>query len=201
MILWPGLLFLAGYRKLALWSLATVAVAYALPLPLYGFTVYRQWLHALTADIHWMAPTNIALIPLFTRFGLHTVGCLMAAIVAALLGFWAWKNKPDFLPACGVGICAALLCAPLAWFDYLMFLSTFFVVRRWNRMATIAAFLLMVPRQFALAAGCSIYLASTLIILYTFLRIGDLQSSRVTDVSDVWGCITNPRSLNPDEAR
>jgi hypothetical protein len=170
MIFWPALLYLAGHRKLAMRSLGIVVILYALPLPFYGLTIYREWLVALRSDQHGISPMNIAIIPVLSRFGLHYVGILIAITVAVLLGRWARKKSPDFVSASGVGICPGILCTPLAWFYYVLFLGPLFVARPWRPLATLAACIFLLPLSLPSAVSGLPYLIAILAILYCFLR-------------------------------
>jgi hypothetical protein len=130
--LWPVFLFLAGHRKLALRTVWMILGVAALPALFYGPIIYREWLAALAQDQHWIAPINIAIIPLFARHGARTAGVLLAGAVAVSLAAWSWKRKPDFLQTGIVAICAGILCAPLAWFIYVIGLAPLYTARRWG---------------------------------------------------------------------
>jgi Glycosyltransferase family 87 len=185
---WPLFLYLGGHRKLALRSLAVTLAVTAAPLLFYGPSIYRQWFSALASDTHWLYPINIAIPAFFARLGLRSVGLPIAAILAAFLAWIIWKTKPTVITISGIAICAAILCAPLAWVDYTLVLAPYFVSRRWTIPSTAAAILLMVPTAYinimssssgrlwiSLASG--IYLAAMCIILTTFLRTA---SARLT---------------------
>jgi Glycosyltransferase family 87 len=169
MVFWPLLLMAAGHWKLAIRSLGVVAILYALPLPIYGLTVYREWFAALRSDNHGAIRMNIAIIPVLSRFGFHLAGIVIAIAVAVLLGWWAWKKSPDFISVSGAGICAGILCAPLAWFHYVIFLAPLFVARPWRLIATAAACLFLLPVSLSIASGGVPYLAAVLMILHCFI--------------------------------
>jgi Glycosyltransferase family 87 len=169
MVFWPVLLFLAGHRKLAIRSIATTAVLYVLPLPIYGLTIYREWFAALRSDQHGVSPLNIAIDPVLSRLGLHSFGVLIAIVLAVLLGWWAYKKSPNLISVSGAGICAGILCAPLAWFYYVLFLAPLFAARPWRLIATLAACLFLLPVSLSVAVSGIPHLAAVLMILHCFI--------------------------------
>ncbi|WP_263419025.1 glycosyltransferase family 87 protein [Terriglobus albidus] len=170
-LLWPVILFFAGHRKPALLSVTASALFSAAPLLLYGPGVYRDWLAALAHDPHWIDRQNVALVPFFTRLGHTTIGVTAAAVIAAALLAYAWKYRPDFDTASGIGIAAGILCAPLGWYAYVLILAPFFVARRWNWFDTLAASIFFVPLSLGESANGIAYLLPLLLILSHFLRI------------------------------
>lgn len=167
---WPLFLFLAGQRRLALRSAAVTFAASIAPLFLYGPRVYREWLAAVANDPHWLLPSDIAIPAQFHRLGLPVLGLLVAVLIAAALGWLTWKRQPDITTASGIALCAAILCAPLAWHDYTLFVAPWFVARRWRPLPTIAAMLFMVP---AFISPPILYLAAVWIMTAHFvIRLG-----------------------------
>jgi hypothetical protein len=181
-VFWPIFLFLAGRRRLALRSLAVTAIVSAVPLPLYGWNVYREWLTALKADNHWIVPTDIAIPAYFTRLGHREAGLLLAAALFAMLALWIWRRRPNLEVVSGIALCATLLCAPLAWYDYSLMLAPVFVAHRWNKLETTAAFLLAAPyalgatllsplgSRISVSAGGITYIVAVWIILVSYLQ-------------------------------
>jgi len=172
MVLWPVMLYLAGHRRLALRSFGAIPIIYAVPLLIYGPSIYREWLSAVAQEQHWVDPKNIALIPLFSRFGFRLVGIFASVVTGALLAWWAHKKKPDFTSASGIGICAGILCPPLGWFDYTLFLAPLFVTRPWRLLPTIAAGLLMLPVPLSVRARGIPYFVAILIISNHLMLVG-----------------------------
>jgi len=136
---WVLLLFLCGYRKIAAVSSGTILTAYALPLVIYGPGIYVEWGQAFGGDKHWMSPMNIAIIPLFIRHGHKSWGVAIAILISLCACCWtAWK-RPDFISTSGIALCLGIICAPLAWMHYLLFVAPFFMAREWTLLPTIAA--------------------------------------------------------------
>jgi hypothetical protein len=138
----------------------------------------------------------------FARLGLHAFGLVLAAAIALFLMWLVYKTKPGLITISGIALCAAILCAPLSWADYVLFLAPFFVWRRWNLPANFAAALLAVPSfvPMSLSAppgtlgvllGSGIYFAAIWIILFVFASqslpaAGALRqrADRLYDLSD-----------------
>jgi len=142
---WPLFLYLAGHRRIALRSLCIALGVSAVPVLFYGPSIYSEWFAALGNDPHWIFATNIAIPAFFARLGLRSVGLVVAGVLAGALAWRVWKTKPAFVTVSGVALCAAILCAPLAWVSYTLMLAPYFVSRRWRLSSHVAAALLVVP--------------------------------------------------------
>jgi alpha-1,2-mannosyltransferase len=181
MAYWPLFLFLSGFKRIATWA-CVVALAVGLgPLAFYGPGVYREWLHAVAIDNHWMFPTDIAIPAYFARLGLRAFGIALAVGIAVLLSWTVYKTKPSFITVSGLALCAAILCAPLSWVDYALLLAPYFVSHRWKLPSIIAAALLMVPNlvpsflsrppgRLGVALGSGIYFAAFWIMVFVFYK-------------------------------
>lgn len=194
---WAFFLFLSGFKRMAAWASAVALIVSLASLALYGPGVYREWLHAVAIDNHWMFPTDMAIPAFFARLGLRTLGILCAVVMAAFLSWTVYKMKPGFIAVSGLAVCAAILCAPLSWADYVLFLAPYLVSHRWKLPSTIAAALLMVPNtvptllsrpsgRLGIALGSGIYFAAFWIITFVFLRISRpaLQDSLHSEALD-----------------
>jgi hypothetical protein len=186
---WPVFLYLGGYRKNALQSGSVACLASLLPIPLYGLKIYREWFTALSPDVHWLAYDDIALIPTFSRHGHRQIGFAVAAALAIALGAWVSKRKPDFTSASGVALIAAIVCGPLAWFDYVSFVAPFFTARNWNWWGTLAAVLLG-PLLMFKALGGGLYLAGTLLILGVFVAHTERAGVRILEQEEMQRSLT-----------
>jgi hypothetical protein len=189
-IFWPVFLFLAGRRGLALRSLGIGAGASALPVLLYGPHVYREWFEALKNDRHWVLPGDIAIPALFARMGLREAGLVLAAALVLTLAWVIWRRKPSVEATSGLALCGMMLCAPLAWHNYVLILAPVFVARRWNKLESVAAILMAVPYGFAIyllfpinstarwnAQGAT-YFIGICLILVSYLRYAVTESYR-----------------------
>jgi hypothetical protein len=172
---WPAFLFLRGSRRLALQATVVITLASIFPVLLYGPHIYRLWVNALANDPHWFAPVDIAITPYFRRLGLYPLGMVLAWALALFLAWRIWRTKPDNETATGIALCASVLCAPLAWFTYILPAAPGFVSRRWSTSSNVAAALLLIPSilptsllqgsRTSLALAGGIYFAAVWIIL------------------------------------
>jgi Protein of unknown function (DUF2029). len=184
MIIWLLLLYLAGHRKIVGSSLVTICSLYALPVFIYGPKIYIEWFRAFANDQHWRDPTNIALMPLFMRHGHTVVGFAIASGILFLSCWWALRFRPSFNPVSGAGLCIGMVCGPLGWWLYILFVAPFFMVRRWTAMPMIAACFFLIPPRISPTLG-TCYLVATLMMLAFFMleptssRIDELQHSPV----------------------
>jgi hypothetical protein len=197
MAYWPLFLFLSGFKRIATWA-CVVALAVGLgPLAFYGPEVYREWLQAVAIDKHWMFPTDIAIPAYFARLGLSTFGIALAVATAAFLSWTVYKTKPGFITVSGLALCAAVLCAPLSWADYALFVTPFFVSHRWRLPSNIAAALLMIPNpvptylsrppgRLGIALGSGIYFAAFWIMVFVFWKSAThtLSPNRASETPD-----------------
>lgn len=144
-LVWPALLILSGQRRRGLIAVATFMAMSLMPIVIYGPSIYRQWLEAFSLADHSIFPRNVSLVAFFTRIGVRPAGELVAASLLAWCAWLAWKKRlnRENLPI--VAICAAILCSPLAWFDYSMMLVPWVVARRWSAAETLAGAALMIP--------------------------------------------------------
>jgi hypothetical protein len=166
---WILMLFLAGNRKIAVASFGTFLALYALPLAIYGPIIYVQWLHAVAGDKHWLDPLNISIPALLARHGHAPVGIAFAILIALAACGWALRKKPDFTTVSGAALCMAIVCAPLAWFHYVLFVAPFFMTRRWSTLAMCGACPLLIITLFSATTRGLIYLVATIAILCVFL--------------------------------
>jgi hypothetical protein len=175
LLLWPAFLYLAGHRRLALRSLAATFAISAFPILLYGPRIYLQWVAAVRAQSHSFAVTDIALSAYFSRLGLPALGIALAAALALYLAWWMSKTKPDAATASMVSMCAAILCAPLGWVHYTLWVAPAFAAHRWHGLDNVAAALLSIPTMFVAltiigpkpvsALGGMVYLSAVIVIL------------------------------------
>ncbi len=165
---WVLLLWISAYRRVAAVSAGTVLTLYALPLMIYGPSIYIEWIRAFAGDKHWMAPINIAIIPLFARHGHLKWGVTIALAISVSVCCWTKWKRPDFISTSGIGLCLGIICAPLAWVHYLLFVAPFFMARRWTLLPTIAAGLLLLdwtPISYA-ASGVASLIATVMIMIF-----------------------------------
>jgi hypothetical protein len=150
-LVWPVLLFLAGHRVPALFSVATAGVISAIPLVAMGPEVYRQWFKLLAADRDRAAfLTNASLAGLTARVASPTSGLMLGFALLAAAALWALRQRPAVTQTSALGLILSLLASPIAWIHYTLFLlPVFFAYWHLQRMRLVA-FLLIVPVPFIL---------------------------------------------------
>ncbi len=178
---WPVMLFLAGYKRPAVISAVTVAALSVVPAILYGPGVYWQWLHAHSLVSHYLFPADVSIAGFFARVGFRVAGEILAVVVTLGLLAFVYRRRPSPMDIGGIAVCAGLLCAPLAWVEYVLVAAPFWAGgRRWGWLETCAVALLFFPEVLTalmmgrgpwvtLAAGLP-YFVAVWMVLWSFLR-------------------------------
>jgi glycerol uptake facilitator-like aquaporin len=151
--LWPILLlFRPDTRRSAIVALCVAATLSVIPVLLYGGEVYRFWLEAVRGNPHWSIPTDISVVGYLSRMHAPVAGYLGSALLLALAFRTATRRACDLVALSGLGICASMLCSPLAWFHYSLVLAPVLVECPWRRWANLPPLLLMFPLSLVLAS-------------------------------------------------
>lgn len=165
-LVWPALLFLAGYRVPALAAVATAAAISFVPLAVFGPEVYRQWLELVASDRERaFFLTNASFSGLAARAGVPALGLVLSLALLAGLAAWAFWRRPGVMRASALALLAAVLASPLGWIHYTLFLLPV-ILAHWRRPAMqVVALLLIVPvptiiDQFAKPAWIQLTLGS-----------------------------------------
>ena len=150
-LVWPALLFLAGFYRPALVAGVTVGAVSALPLLVYGPEVYRQWFELIASDRERaFFLTNASLAGLATRAGLPVLGPILSLTLLAGLAAWAFLRRPDAVRTSALALVAALLASPLGWIHYTLFLLPI-LLSQWQRpVMRLVGLLLVVPVPFVI---------------------------------------------------
>lgn len=150
-LVWPGLLFLAGHRRLALASGAAFAGYCVLPVLIYGPGVYAGWF-ALLAEQGERAVflTNASLAGLLRRAGFGRVGDLLGFALLAGLALWALRRRPSVELAGAVGLFGGVVASPIAWIHYTLFLLPVYFWAPRAPLLRLSGALLLVPVPFLL---------------------------------------------------
>lgn len=143
-VVWPALLFLAGYRWPAFASLTVAGAISAIPIAVDGLTLYRQWVEVVLAfpGLEW--PGNMSLMSLTSRAHLLPVGVLLALCAAGWTALWASKGR-DARAVSSAGIGLALLLGPVSWAGYALMLLPVLFSMTWTRLTWTAMALFCVP--------------------------------------------------------
>jgi hypothetical protein len=189
-LFWPAFLFLQGDRKLALRAIGVTFVLSAVPILLYGPSIYSQWIHGAAVNQQlWRSGENIAIAPYFRRLGLPPLGIALAWTVAAILAWRVWKKTPSRMATTMIALSTSIFCAPLAWVHYTWLLAPGFIWRRWGALSSTAAALLFIPSWIAffftnyrvhlgMAVGSTIYFVATWMVMFEFLRTESTMKHR-----------------------
>jgi hypothetical protein len=191
-LVWPVLLFLAGYRLPSLLSVATAAAIAVIPLLAFGPSIYVDWLRLVASDgERAIFLTNASFAGLAARMGVPTAATILSALLLLTLAAWAFYRRPSVLAVSSFALLASLLASPLGWIHYTLFLLPV-LLHHWQRpWIWVAAALLTVPvpdvlSQFAkpvvvqLTIG-SVYNWALLVLLVGFVMV---EVTRVRDVAD-----------------
>ncbi len=143
--IWPVLLLLSGYWRVALAGLGTSALLSLLPLAFYPPTIYIQWLKASAAYSGRILPINNSFPGLGERLGLPLLGIALSIILLLALLAWAWHYRPPQLTVSGLALLAAILASPIAWIGYTLLLLPVLFRRTWSTPEQIAAIMIAVP--------------------------------------------------------
>jgi hypothetical protein len=131
-LVWPVLLFLAGYRKASLASIATAAVISIIPLFFFGPEIYRQWIELVINDgERAMFLTNASISGFTARAGIPVLGLLLSGALLLALAAWALWKQPSVMRVSSLALLAAVLASPLGWIHYTLFLLPV-IVAHWR---------------------------------------------------------------------
>jgi alpha-1,2-mannosyltransferase len=150
-IVWPVLLFFAGYRKASLVAFVTFCALSLLPVSRWGPSIYLQWL-PLSHPGETFFPVNASLYSVFLRLGLPALGTLASILLLLASAIWAWRKKPGLPALSGLALLASLLASPVAWVGYTVVLAPLFLLLPLRRLA-VPALLLAFPAPLVLALG------------------------------------------------
>ncbi|MGK9055402.1 glycosyltransferase family 87 protein [Neorhizobium petrolearium] len=150
-LVWPVLLFLAGYRLPSLVAAATGALVALIPLAAFGPQIYFDWLRLVASDgDRAIFLTNASFSGLAARAGIPLLGTIVSGVLLLGLAVWACRERPSIIEISSFGLLAALLASPLGWIQYTLFLLPVLLHYRQNVWAFLPALLLTIPVPFVL---------------------------------------------------
>jgi len=147
-VIWPILLFIAGYHVVALASIVIAACLSLVPIVTYGQGIYVSWLRVLAGcsdPSNGMQTMNTSLFGLAGRLGLPWLGYTLALALLAFAVLWIWRVRPSLSVISAAGLIIGLLIAPIAWIGYTVLLLPVYLSQRWSKLLTLSAVLLVVP--------------------------------------------------------
>lgn len=150
------ILLLAANRKwkIVAPALTSFIVFSAIPAVVFGPEIYHQWLNASSLDGGILGlPGNNSLPGLTTRLGSPETGLSLGILLVLVYGGLVSK-KGNALTDNSVhelGIILSLLCSPVSWTGYTIFLApAYFTRKKWSLTTTVSAVILVVPFIFPL---------------------------------------------------
>lgn len=144
-IIWPGLLFVAGYWSVALPAFVVAGGLSLIPLLRYGPAVYTQWADALRTYSYPGISSNASLHGLAARLDVPALGYIAGGLLLVALALWCWRRCPPVLRVSEWAIVGLLLALPISWQGYTLFLLPLFFACPWCRWTWTAAGLLLLP--------------------------------------------------------
>ena len=147
-VFWALLLGIARQFQIFLSSAVTAVGLSLLPIPIFGIRLYKQWLAALSEypSIGLQIAGNSSLQSLSARFGLPSLGVVVAIIFAGAIIYLVHRNRNSMQDITSLGIVGSVLLSPFAWSGYTMLcLPIFFSRPQWKWPIAISAFILVFP--------------------------------------------------------
>lgn len=146
-VLWPALLFVAGYRRTALSGAIAALALSALPLPLYGIDVYRQWLASSEGFLTMsrVLPVDMSLLKVCNLLGLPWLAPPLDLLALLAVALRARRGTLSHAQLHAVGLGISLLLAPRAWVGYLVLLLPFSLALPWSKGSKLTAGLMLLP--------------------------------------------------------
>lgn len=147
-IIWPGLLFLAGYFKLSISAILSTAIVTLLPAPILGFDVYLEWIKLnSTAFLEegMILPDNMSAFALGCRIGVPWLGFLIVGIIGLAAMIWLFVKKPSLENICKAALVISVLASPFGWTMYAAFFLPIYFVQKWDKFLVISSIILMIP--------------------------------------------------------
>ncbi len=147
-ILWPVLLFLAGFRKVSISAIVSAIVFTLIPAPFLGLSAYFEWLKlnsTVFAENGMYFPENSSAFGFADRLGAIWIGYVIVAFILCLTIFWIFKSRPDIELVGRAAIVVSMLASPLGWNMYSALMLPIFFIPKWNKAIVLASILFMIP--------------------------------------------------------
>jgi hypothetical protein len=151
-LLWILFVCLSRNWKAVLYAAITLALVAAVPLVIYGPSVYVQWWYATQLGKSILAmPGNSSFFGLASRFSYPQAGLLLSAVLVTFLllrGYHIISRQSLIGPQAinEMGILSSLLASPISWLGYTIFAVPIFLSQaRWSPLLMMSAAILSVP--------------------------------------------------------
>ena len=144
-LVWPSLLFLAGFRRTAIAAYISLVVFSLIPIIIWGPLIYIQWFQMVGKVDYLFVPNNASWFGITLRAGIPWLGAMSAGIFLLLVAAFVFLRKPGTWDVNSLGLVASVLASPIGWASYSIWMLPIFLSRRWNLNLAIAGAILMVP--------------------------------------------------------
>lgn len=151
--IWCLVAIAAGHARPAIVAMGVALLLSLLPGAMYGIDVYYQWFTAVSADRHFLIPSDISMHGLFRRLGYAEIGLLSAVALGTWSLWWARRTRPTLYNLTPAAMLAGILCSPLAWYHYMVALVPFVVDRPWRPAMLVAIILTFLERRWECSAN------------------------------------------------
>jgi len=150
---WLILLAASGYRTVALSAIITSLILSTIPLLIFDFQIYAQWLTALSnyPSIGLLIAGNTSFESFTSRFGSALPGMVLSLLFAGGSLYLTYRNTYSLNKINTLGIVGSLLISPFAWVGYtVLTLPIFFSRPNWNWQYYLSAAILSFPYSLTL---------------------------------------------------
>jgi Glycosyltransferase family 87 len=113
----PALLFLSGQFGMAFMAGAVFTAVNIACAAVYGLGVYREWLDAARMAVSPLAGAA-TLRPLVLALGGERYWAPLTALAFIYAGWTCWHRKPSVRSVAALGVCLAIIFAPISWVGY-----------------------------------------------------------------------------------
>lgn len=143
--LWLVIMAVGGLWQTSLSALITAALVSVIPLITTGQEIYLQWMSASSAYNGYILLGNSSFFGLAAKMGEINLGFILSFVVFFLGIFVIIKYKPKNRSVHLIGLTLSLLCSPIAWTGYTIFLLPVLLTMKWNVIHKVVTIILSVP--------------------------------------------------------
>lgn len=146
-LFWPLLLYVGGYRRVAIWSAASFVAVSLLPAFVFGPAIYGQWFDVVsmeTGNRKGVFP-NASVMAIGYRSGSAATVALLVAVVLTWTALQLRRHRLDITKISATGIALGVVLSPVVWFHYLIFLLPAMLASRWNAKLFVGAGMMLIP--------------------------------------------------------
>ncbi len=133
-------------KQMLLSAAATFVFVSLIPVIFMGLDIYMEWVAVSSAYTGINFPLNSTFIGLFSRLGDKWIGYVLSGLCFLGATWLIYKKHPGFNGVFYLGLLCSLLCSPISWAGYMMFLiPALFTYVNWKSTLLIPILLLCTP--------------------------------------------------------